>query len=99
MSIYGTVDQFSRTMRNPLDLAMAEFWRSGYAPCGSDYSLFASENVSETGQIGYFISGVGKIIGRRNLEASAPAEAGRWETITEWLEDRVPVSSGGSTAS
>ena len=99
LSIFGSVGQFSRTMRNPLDLAMAEVWSTGYAPCGNDYSLIASENVSETGQIGYFVSGTGEIIGRGNLKSSAPAEAGRWDTLTQWLEDRLPVQSGGPIAS
>lgn len=97
LSIFGRVGKFSRTMRNPLDSAMAEVWKANYAPCSSDCSLFASENVSETGQVGYFVSGAGEITGRGKLKSSAPAEAGRWETIAEWLEDRLPVDGGDPT--
>ncbi len=90
VSIYGLLSELSRTHRNPLDLAMSGIWRSGYAPCDEALVLFASQNVSWKGQVGYFVATDGSVIGRGNEEHGAPAEAGRWPSLDYWFADTLP---------
>ncbi|WP_162925177.1 SMI1/KNR4 family protein [Aurantiacibacter odishensis] len=89
LSVYGILSEFTRRRRQPLELQMGPLWRSSYAACDSDAILFASENVSFEGQVGYFITKAGEIIGRGNGEAEAPGECGQWDSLAAWLSDRM----------
>jgi len=85
LSIYGVIPNLTRSARAPLDIGMGEIWRSSYAPCDKDLVLFASRDVSPSGQIGYFVSDAGEVLGRGNEQLDAPSDAGIWESLDDWF--------------
>ena len=89
LSLYGVVQHFGRESRAPLDVAMGDIWRVNYADAPDDLILFASENVSWEGQVGYFMEQSGSVVGRGNLKDKAPADFGSWADLNSWLADRL----------
>lgn len=93
LNIYGIISSFGREKRAPFDLAMGDVWRVSYASCDDEALLFASKNVSDSGQIGYFISPDGRVFGRGNGELHAPDDSGTWMSLAFWLQDQLPTIS------
>ena len=93
LSIYGIPVALDRDKRSPLDIGMGEVWRFSYASCDEEMVLFASRNVSDAGQIGYFLSQDGSVVGRGNGEPEAPAQAGQWESFGIWLAHQLSLNS------
>jgi hypothetical protein len=81
-----------RSDRGPLDIASGRDWSRAYLATPADSTLFASKNVSETGQIGFFLTPDGGVIASGNGEELAPAHGGSWPTLTEWAEVHFAVS-------
>lgn len=89
LSIYGILSRLSRSARAPLDIGMGRLWRSSYAACDEDFVLFASRNVSDDGQIGYFLSDQGLVLARGNEKLKAPADSGSWPSFNDWLRHQL----------
>ncbi|GEM_PF-3529993 len=73
----------TRSGRAPLDLGSGVYWRYEYEEADPEAVLFASCNVSYTGQVGYFMLPDGQVIGRG--KGGAPARSGPWADVSAWL--------------
>lgn len=78
-----------RSGRAPLDIASGRFWRVGYAEAAPEDTLFASRNVGDSGQVGYFMSPEGRISGRGNRSPEAPVRCGPWTNLADWLIEEL----------
>lgn len=93
LSIFGIPVRLDRSTRSPLDIGMGDAWRVSYAFCDEDAVFFASRNVSDSGQIGYFLLQDGRVIGRGNGQPEAPAQAGQWDSLGVWLAHQLSSHS------
>jgi len=73
----------------PLDISSGRYWRAGYALANEDALLFASKNVGDNGQIGYFITPAGLVIGRGNGSPEVDERSGPWSNVTDWLASEI----------
>ncbi len=89
LSIFGISDAIDRGVRAPLATEMGEIWRTAFAPCDGNATLFCIKNVSEAGQIGFFVLPNGSVVGRGNGEALAPPECGHWASPDLWFCDQL----------
>jgi len=78
-----------RSRRAPLDISSGRHWRTGYAQANDGDLLFASKNVGDEGQIGYFISPKGRIVGRGNGSPNVHPQSGPWDNVTDWLASEI----------
>lgn len=90
LSIYGAPlsmiedpPLLTRSSRAPLNLGSGAHWRYEYEEADPQAVLFASCNVSYTGQVGYFMFPDGQVIGRG--KGGAPARSGPWADVSAWL--------------
>jgi hypothetical protein len=89
LNIYGIPPDSplaDRSVRAPLDLGRSNRWRQAYAAAPEEAMLFASRNVSDQGQIGYFLTPDGSILGRGNRARGAPSDSGAWTGLRTWIE-------------
>lgn len=96
LSIYGAPTSMAqnpplldRSSRAPLDISSGRHWRFGYTQTHDNEVLFASRNVGENGQIGYFITPMGLVVGRGNESAEVEKQSGPWKNVTEWLASEL----------
>ncbi|MCW6536289.1 SMI1/KNR4 family protein [Sphingomonas lycopersici] len=78
-----------RSRCTPLDISSGRHWRVGYALASEDDLLFASKNVGDDGQIGYFITPAGLVIGRGNGSPEVDERSGPWSNVTDWLASEI----------
>jgi hypothetical protein len=78
-----------RSRRAPLDISSGRCWRARYSPANENDLLFASKNVGDNGQIGYFMSPTGQIVGRGNGSPMISAQSGPWANVTDWLASEI----------
>lgn len=81
--------RIDRSRRAPLDISSGRYWRAGYALTSEDDLLFASKNVGDNGQIGYFITPAGLIVGRGNGSSEVDERSGPWSNVTDWLASEI----------
>jgi hypothetical protein len=79
----------NRSLLSPLDISSGRYWRSNYALADGKDQLFASKNVGDTGQIGYFIGPSGQVVGRGNGSHFVNDQSGPWPNIAEWLASEI----------
>tara|TARA_R110002124_G_scaffold20160_6_gene79545 strand:- start:2053 stop:2658 length:606 start_codon:yes stop_codon:yes gene_type:complete len=84
-SIATDSPSLDRSRRLPLNIASGRYWRSSYAGADTADVLIASRNVGDAGQVGYFMDGNGRIIGRGNGSSDAPNMCGPWAGVGDWL--------------
>jgi hypothetical protein len=84
LRIFGEIDALNRGVRQPLELGMGAIWSVGYEGSQEDEVLFASQNVSWTGQVGYFIRPSGEIIGRGNGNEVPASFLQTWPDFKTW---------------
>jgi hypothetical protein len=96
LNIYGVPDSMAqdpplldRSRRAPIDISTGRLWRSNYAPANEDHFLFASKNVGNDGQMGYFISSTGQVVGRGNGSPEVAEQTGPWANVTDWLASEI----------
>jgi hypothetical protein len=92
MSMAGAPPLLSRGGRAALDIANGRDWRASYGRSDPAAVLFASRNVSGSGQVGYFISEQGAVSAHGNGDADAPHDCGSWPDLGHWLADVIPQS-------
>ncbi len=63
---------------------MGAIWSVGYEGSQEDEVLFASQNVSWTGQVGYFIRQSGEIVGRANGNEVPASFLQTWPDFKTW---------------
>lgn len=84
LKIFGQIDELNRRVRQPLELEMGATWSVGYEGSQEDEILFATQNVSWAGQVGYFMRSCGAIVGRGNgMEVSASLLQ-TWPNVKAW---------------
>jgi hypothetical protein len=84
LRIYGEINKINRSVRQPLGLGMGAIWSVGYEGSQEDEVLFASQNVSWTGQVGYFIRQSGEIVGRANGNEVPASFLQTWPDFKTW---------------
>lgn len=96
LSIYGVPTSMAqnppllnRSLRAPLDISSGRHWRIGYVNPHEDEVLFASKNVGDNGQVGYFVNAVGLVVGRGNGSAEVEKQSEPWDKITDWLASEL----------
>jgi hypothetical protein len=96
LSIYGAPTSMAknppmlnRSLRVPLDISSGRHWRIGYVNPHKNEVLFASKNVGDDGQIGYFVNPIGLVVGRGNDSSEVDKHSGSWDNITDWLASEL----------
>lgn len=83
-----------RSSRAPLELGAGRWWRVNYSGYPEDATLFASLNVSdEGGQVGFFLTPFGGVVGAGNGRAGAPKDYGSWPSFSRWWNWAAQLAS------
>lgn len=85
-----------RSLRAPLDLGSGQR-RASYESAPEAGTLFASRNVGDDGQIGYFLLPAGMVVGSGNGQVGAPGKSGTWASLSGWAA--AEFSAPGKPAS
>jgi hypothetical protein len=84
LRIFGQITALDRSICQPLDLEMGAIWSVGYQDAQADEVLFATQNVSWEGQVGYFIRPCGAIVGRGNGKEVPASFLQTWPDFNAW---------------
>lgn len=83
-----------RSSRAPLELGAGRWWRVNYSGYPEDATLFASRNVSdEGGQVGFFLTPLGGVVGVGNGRAGAQKDYGSWPSFSTWWNWAAQLAS------
>jgi hypothetical protein len=96
LSVYGVPLSMTRepplldrSTRAPLDLGSGRWWRVNYLEAPESGVLFASRNVSDDGQVGFFLTPTGAVVGVANGKSLAPQDAGSWPSLSTWWASQL----------